>query len=178
MSALENLHKDPDFAHYVFNLPYTLHLDYAEREPVQGQEPNLETLTKALGFDSTESCTKYLDLQIERINRLKKKYQFNDIEVETLNQVLSKQVTTLIDIQMAPLRDECDRKYRNEVIIASAAAVAGSIACAGVIPCEVAVGLGYVAAIDNANLNWHTCMRGQRAQQTTIQGIDDPVKKK
>lgn len=172
MLLLENLHQDPDFAHYVFNLPYTLNLNYEKKAASTSEEANLESLTTDLGFDSTETCQKYLELQRFRINKIKEKYPIQELEEEELNSLLQQQITTLIDIQMAPTNDACNRKYRNAVITASAAAMAGSFACAGFPPCEVVVLVGYVAAIDTAALNLEECLRGAKGD-TIIQQSDD-----
>lgn len=169
-SSVKNLNNDKKFQSLVEkNFSFNNKIINAKSKDIISfiESKNLENLSNKLNYKSTEDLKTDLNSQFTLINYIIENYDVKKYDEQQLKEIIINEINQLenFDTNRADPND-CRRKFRNDIIIITSAAVAGHIACGTVDLtvilggiCHGAVIATQAAASDNAALEFQKCLK-------------------
>lgn len=169
-SSIQNLNSDKKFQNLVNNsLSFNYKVINSKNKNIAMliENNNYEQLSKNLNYKSSSNLTTDLNSQLELINYIITNYDVKEYNEQQLKELIIYEINEIDNLNSNISKADpntCKRKFRNDMIIITAGAVAGHIACGTVDLtivlgglCHAGVIAAQAAASDNAALEYQNC---------------------
>lgn len=171
ISKIENLNNDLNFQKLIKNnLSFNYKIINSNNKNLikQIEKNDIEQMSKNLNYKNTKDLTNDINSQFELINYIIANYNVQNYNEQELKQLIINEINEIENLKDSSSKADpagCRRKFRNDLIIITAAAVAGHIACGTVDItvvlggiCHGAVIVTQAAASDNAAMELQNCL--------------------
>lgn len=168
----QNLNNDKNFQKLInSNLSFSYKVLKSNNKNIAKlfESNNIELISKSLNYRKSSELTTDINSQLELINYIIANYDVQNYNEQQLKEIIINEINQIENLNSSISKvdpNDCRRKFRNDMIIITAAAVAGHIACGtaditvvlgGI--CHYAVIATQAAASDNAALELQNCLK-------------------